>query len=91
MSGIFILWVGYIYTIYRYSIYLYYRYSIVSILYPDSSAGKESACNAGDTGDASSIPESSSNSLHYSCLGNPIDGEDWRVIVQRVAESDTTE
>ena len=26
--------------------------------FPDGSAGKESACNAGDTGDGGSVPES---------------------------------
>ena len=45
--------------------------------FPDSSDGKESDCNAGDLG---SIPESGrtpgeghGNSLHYSCLQNPMD------------------
>ena len=43
-------------------------------------SGKESACNVGDTGDASSIPRSGrspvgghGNPLQYSCLGIP-----WR-------------
>ena len=42
------------------------------------SVGKESACNAGDTGDAGLIPESgrspvggNGNPLQYSCLKNP--------------------
>ena len=41
---------------------------------------KESACNAGDTGDAGSIPGSgrspgggNGNPLQYSCLENPMD------------------
>ena len=41
-------------------------------------SGKESACNAGNTGDVGSIPglgrspgEGNSNSLQYSCLENP--------------------
>ena len=45
--------------------------------FPRGSAGKESACNAGDP---SSIPglgryhgEGNSNPLQCSCLGNPID------------------
>ena len=45
--------------------------------FPDGSDGKESDCNAGDLG---SIPESGrtpgeghGNSLHYSCLENPMD------------------
>ena len=42
--------------------------------------GKESACNAGDTRDAGSIPglgrslgAEHGNPLQYSCLGNPRD------------------
>ena len=30
------------------------------------------------------------NPLQYSCLGNPIDREDWRATVHRVTESDMT-
>ena len=48
--------------------------------FPSDSAGKESACNAGDTGDVGSIPGSgrfpggrNDNSLQYSCLKNPMD------------------
>ena len=47
----------------------------------NGSAGKESAYNAGDTGDTSSIPGSgrspgggNGNPLQYSCLKNPMDG-----------------
>ena len=43
--------------------------------FPNGSAGKESTCNAGDTGDANPIPESGKspgeghgNPLQYSCL-----------------------
>ena len=46
--------------------------------FPGGSVGKESACNAGDTGDAGLIPESgrspvggNGNPLQYSCLKNP--------------------
>ena len=65
--------------------------------FPDGSAGKESACNAGDVG---SIPESrrslgegNGNPLQYSCLGNPIDRGAWQATVQTLAgcqESDMT-
>ena len=48
--------------------------------FPKGSVGKESACNAGDTGDASSIPGSGTspgggngNPLQYSYLKNPKD------------------
>ena len=44
------------------------------------SAGKEPACNAGDTGDVGSIPglgrspeEGNGNRLQYSCLESPMD------------------
>ena len=56
--------------------------------FPDGSAGKESACNAGDTGDVGSIPgsgrspeEGNGNLLQYSCLGNPMDRGAWRATV----------
>ena len=65
----------------------------------NGSAGKESTCNAGDTGDMGSIPGSGwspgrrhGNPLQYSCLESPMDREAWQVSVQRVTkESDTTE
>ena len=58
---------------------------------PQQLSGKESACNAGDTG---SIPGSgrspeggNGNPLQYSCLGNLKDRGAWRAIVHRVAKS----
>ena len=47
--------------------------------FPDGLAGKESACNAGDTGDLGSIDHwlgrspggGNGNLLQYSCLKNP--------------------
>ena len=59
--------------------------------FPGGSDGKPSAYNAGDT---SSISESerspgggNSNSLQYSCLGNPVDRGAWRVTVHVVTKS----
>ena len=56
-------------------------------------SGKESACNAGDSG---SIPgsgrspgEGSGNPLQYSCLGNPMDRGAWWATVHGVAKSRT--
>ena len=56
--------------------------------------GKESACNAGETGDLGSIPGSgrslgggNDNPLQYSCLENPMDRGAWKAIVQRFAKS----
>jgi len=47
-------------------------------------SGKESPCNAGDTGDMGLISElgrspgeGNGNSLQYSCLGNPMDRGVW--------------
>ena len=62
------------------------------------SAGKESACNPGDTGDVSSIPgsrrspgEGNGNTLQYSCLENLMDRGVWQTTVHRVTKgSDTT-
>ena len=52
----------------------------VFVLSNTALSGKESTCNAGDTGDAGSIPvsgrspgEGNSNPLHYYCLENPMD------------------
>ena len=67
--------------------------------FSDGSAGKESACNAGGTGDMDFIPglgrdpldEESGNPPQYSCLKSPMDKGAWRATVQRVAESDITE
>ena len=56
-------------------------------------SGKESACNAGDTG---SIPGSgrspgkgNGNPLQYSCLENPTDRGAWCTIVHGVTKSQT--
>ena len=63
---------------------------------PDGSAGKESACNVGDTGDVGSIPGlgvspggGNSNPLQYSCLKNPTDRGAWWATVQRLTKSRT--
>ena len=63
--------------------------------FPGGSDGKESACDAGDIGDAYSIPglvrspgEGHGNPLQYSCLENPVDQGAWRA-THKVA--DTTE
>ena len=61
---------------------------------PQWLSGKESTCNAGDTGDAGLIPGSErslegghSSPLQYSCLENPTDRGAWQAIVHRVAKS----
>ena len=62
---------------------------------PGGSGGKESACNAGDSG---SIPgsgrspgEGNGYPLQYSCLENSKDKGAWKAIVHGVAELDMTE
>ena len=52
---------------------------------PDGSVGKESTCNAGDTGDTDSIPgsgrasgEENGDPLQYSCLENSMERGAWR-------------
>ena len=64
------------------------------LVFPDGSASKESACIAGDTKDAGSIPglgrssgEGNGNPLQYSCLGNSMDGGAWWAAVQSVIKS----
>ena len=56
--------------------------------------GKESACKAGDTGNADSIPgsgrspgEGNGNPLWHSFLKNPMNRGGWQVTVQRVTRS----
>ena len=58
--------------------------SLVSPTSAGGSAGKESTCQVGDTGDVGSIPgwgrspgERNGNPLQYSCLGNPMDCSPW--------------
>ena len=71
------------------------HFSILALRgFPDSSIGKEFACNAGEP---SSIPglgrspgEGNGNPLQYSCLENPMDREDpGRLQSMRSQESDT--
>ena len=59
----------------------------------NGSAGKESACNSGDTGDLGLIPgsgrspgEGKSNPSQYSCLGNLMDRGVWRATVHGVTK-----
>ena len=61
----------------------------MTVGFPHSSVGKESACNAGDPG---SIPglgrcpgKGNGNPLQYSCLKNPMDRGAWQAIVHGVA------
>ena len=56
--------------------------------FPDGSAGKESACNAGAARDVGLIlglrrspGEGNGNPLQYSCLENPMDRGAWRASV----------
>ena len=55
---------------------------------------KESACRAGDTGDAGSIPGLArspggghGNPFQYSCQENPMDRGVWRTTVHKVTKS----
>ena len=59
-------------------------------------SGKETACNAGDTGDAGLIPgsrrspgEGNGNPLQYSCLENPTNRGAWWAIDHGVTKSQT--
>ena len=66
--------------------------------FPDSSVGKESTCNTGDTGEADLIPGSgrspgggNGNPLQHSYLENHIDRGALWAIVHGVKELDMTE
>ena len=57
---------------------------------------KNPPANAGDLGDASSIPGlgrspggGNGNPLQYSCLENPMDRGAWRPIAHRIREDQT--
>ena len=54
---------------------------------------KNLPANAGDAGWISasvrSPGEGNNNTLQYSCLGNPLDREDWRATAQGFAKSQT--
>ena len=58
-----------------------------------SSDGKESSCNAGDTGLISSLGRSPGEGngypLQYSCLENPMDRGAWQAAVHGVAKNRT--
>ena len=63
---------------------------------PQWLSGKESAYDAGASGDAGLIPgwgkspgEGYSNTLQHSCLENPMDRGAWRTIVHRITKSQT--
>ena len=62
--------------------------------FPGLSAGKESACKAGDLPAVGSIPglgrspgEANGNPLQYSCLENPMDRGACKATVHGVAKS----
>ena len=58
--------------------------------FPSGSTGKDSACNAGDTGDAGSISGvGNGNPFQYSYVENLMDRGAWRATVQHVAKSRT--
>ena len=61
--------------------------------FPDASVGKESVCNAGDTGSISGSGRSpgggNGNSLQYSKLENLTDRGAWQIAVQRITKSQT--
>ena len=61
--------------------------------FPDSSVGKESACNSGDpgliSGSGRSAGEGRGYPLQYSCLENSMEREAWWAIVHGVTKSQT--
>ena len=72
----------------------YFPILILLIGLPQWLSGKESACNAGASGDAGLIPVlgrspggGHGNPLQYSCLENPMDRGAWSVTVHKVAKS----
>ena len=68
-----------------------FRSAKIFMGFPGGSEVKASAPNAGDPGlipgSGRSPGEGNGNSLQYSCLENPRDGEAWKATVHRVAKS----
>ena len=62
---------------------------------PDGSAGKETACNAGDVGSTPGLVRFlggvNGNPLQYSCWENSINRGAWSATVHGITESDVTE
>ena len=74
--------------------YYYYFFTVTKC--PQWLSGQESACNAGDAGDAGLIPGlgrspggGHGNPLQYPCLEIPMDRGAWQATIQRVAKSQT--
>ena len=61
--------------------------------FPDTSVGKESACNAGNPGLIPGLERSTGEGkgypLQYSCLENPMDRGAWQATVHGVSKSQT--
>ena len=67
---------------------------MLNLGFTDGSAGTESNCNVGDTGDTGSVPGSgrslgggNDNPLQFSCLKNPMDRGAWRATVHGAARA----
>ena len=78
------------------SVHTYQELPACTVFYWRWLSGKEFACNAGDAGDAGSIPGSGrspggghGNPPQYSCLENPMDRGAWRATVHGMAKSQT--
>ena len=71
-----------------------FKTSLLIVRFLDGSVGKESACNAEDTGDVGSIcgfgrslMEENGDPLQYSCLKNPMDRGAWWATVHEVTKN----
>ena len=72
---------------------------VPSVSFPDGSVGKESVCNARDTGNGGFNPwvrkipwrGGHDNPFQYSCLEDTMDREAWWTVVCGVMELDMTE
>ena len=67
--------------------------TLMRLVFPGVSDGKESACNAGDLGLIPGLGRSpgdgNDNPLQYSCLENFLDRGAWQAIVHGVTENQT--
>ena len=70
---------------------MYLNISHTYLSFPGGTSGKESACQAEDSGSIPGLGRSPGgghgNPLQYSCLKNPMDRGAWQVACHRVAKS----
>ena len=83
------------YPMEKYSLRVIYLIFFSAHGFPSGSAGKGSACNAGDLGSIPGLRRSPGEGIgypfQYSCVENPMDRGAWQATDHGITESDMTE